>query len=317
MHPAYSVIFFTTASGAGYGLLILMALLGVGGALPADTWFGVVGLGLAFALFSGGLLSSTFHLGHPERAWRAVTQWRSSWLAREGVMAILTYGPAGLFGIGWVFLGEVSGFWAAMGVAAAVGALVTVFCTAMIYRSLKTIHHWHCEWTTAAYLVLALASGAVALSMIAHLFGHTGWMVQVLPVVLLPIAWVIKVGYWHHAATTRGAATHASALGLRSHGAVAVRVVDPPHTQENYIQKEMGYQVARKHACKLRAIAHALGFAVPLVLSVGVLLVPNPLAAVLAVAAFASMALGLVAERWLFFAEARHTVMLYYGAESA
>ena len=26
---------------------------------------------------------------------------------------------------------------------------------------------------------------------------------------------------------------------------------------------------------------------------------------------------GVLVERWLFFAEARHTVMLYYGAEAA
>jgi sulfite dehydrogenase (quinone) subunit SoeC len=30
-----------------------------------------------------------------------------------------------------------------------------------------------------------------------------------------------------------------------------------------------------------------------------------------------SMAFGLVIERWLFFAEAEHVSMLYYGADSA
>ncbi|MBT4940732.1 MAG: dimethyl sulfoxide reductase anchor subunit, partial [Rhodospirillaceae bacterium] len=101
MHPAYSVIFFTAASGAGYGLLGLMGVLNAGGYLPSDKWFGLTGFFLALGLITFGLLASTFHLGHPERAWRALTQWRSSWLSREGVLAVLTYVPAGLFAIGW------------------------------------------------------------------------------------------------------------------------------------------------------------------------------------------------------------------------
>ena len=93
MHPAYSVILFTTASGAGYGLLALLAVFGAAGVLPANTWLGFVGIGLGLALVVAGLLSSTFHLGRPERAARAFTQWRSSWLAREGVAAIAAFAP--------------------------------------------------------------------------------------------------------------------------------------------------------------------------------------------------------------------------------
>src|SRR6476646_10306719 len=104
MHPAYSVIVFTTASGAGLGLLAWLALLGMLGAVPADRWLGLAGLGLAFVLVASGLIASTAHLGRPERAWRAFSQWRTSWLSREGVMAVATAVPAGLLGIGWVFL---------------------------------------------------------------------------------------------------------------------------------------------------------------------------------------------------------------------
>lgn len=314
MHPAYSVIFFTTASGAGYGMLALMAILGTAGVLPADRWFGFVGLGVALGLISGGLLSSTFHLGHPERAWRAVTQWRSSWLAREGVMAILTYVPAGLFAIGWVFLEATTGFWGVMGVLAALGAVLTIICTSMIYRSLKTIHQWHNDWTIAAYVVLGFASGAVALSFVAHLFGVAGPVVKALPLALLPAAWVVKTGYWSFIDRTRSLSTPNTATGLRGG---EVRVVDWPHTQENYLQKEMGFQVARKHAVKLRGIAHLLAFALPFILAVVAMALPNPLAGIAALAGLASMAGGLLAERWLFFAEAKHTVTLFYGARAA
>ena len=89
MQPAYSVIFLTTATGTGYGLLALLGILRATGDLPDDRAFGVFALGLALALISAGLLASTAHLGRPERAWRALSQWRSSWLSREGVLAII------------------------------------------------------------------------------------------------------------------------------------------------------------------------------------------------------------------------------------
>ena len=86
-----SVIFFTTASGAGYGLLALVGVLAPLGLVPSDGRFGAAALGLAFVLITAGLLSSTLHLGHPERAWRAFSQWRSSWLSREGVLSVATF----------------------------------------------------------------------------------------------------------------------------------------------------------------------------------------------------------------------------------
>jgi len=93
MNPAYSVIFFTTASGAGYGLLALLGLIGALTGAPLPPLFALVAIVFALALITAGLLSSTFHLGHPERAWRALSQWRTSWLSREGIAAILTYPP--------------------------------------------------------------------------------------------------------------------------------------------------------------------------------------------------------------------------------
>src|SRR5262249_20108209 len=129
MHPALSVILFTTASGAGYGLLILVAVFAALGAVPAHAGFGIATFGTALGLITFGLLSSTFHLGHPERAWRAFSQWRSSWLSREGVASVATYAPALAFAFGWIWLGE---RWSALGLLTALGAVVTLVCTGMI-----------------------------------------------------------------------------------------------------------------------------------------------------------------------------------------
>lgn len=311
MHPAFSVIFFTTSSGAGYGLLALMGIFGAAGLLPADRWLGLAGLFMALALISTGLLASTFHLGRPERAWRAVTQWRSSWLAREGVMAVLTYIPAGLLGLGWIWFEDTRGLWAVAGIVTAILSWITVVCTAMIYRSLRPIYQWHNDWTVPAYTLLSLMSGAVLMSVLIHLFGVDNNYIQGLTVVTLAAGWGLKTLYWGFNRRSKGLPTVNSALGI---DAGDVSVLELPHTSDNYLMKEMGFKVARKHADKLRRISHLLGFALPLVLSLLAMFISGYGAIAAVIIAWGSCSLGILVERWLFFAEAKHTVNLYYGA---
>lgn len=316
MHPAFSVIFFTTASGAGYGLLFLLGLLAVTGNLPMNnSWFAWTTILVSLGLISSGLLSSTFHLGRPERAWRAISQWRSSWLAREGVAAILTYVPAAVFAYGWIFLNKVDGvFMVAAGLSAA-GALITVFCTGSIYNSLKTIHQWANPWTMPNYLMLALFTGSVWLAALAHLTGvQPGKGFSIYLIVLLVFAWSVKQVYWHFIKNSHHPATPESATGLKHLGKVTP--LELPHTEANYLLKEMGYQVARKHADKLRKISMMTLFVAPLLLIASTLFAPSALAALSIVMAALFASLGVVVERWLFFAEAKHVVTLYYGAKS-
>ncbi len=311
MHPAYSVIFFTTASGAGYGLLVLAAIFAVAGLLPAGMWLGLVTLGLALGLIGGGLLSSTFHLGHPERAWRAFSQWKTSWLSREGVLAVVTFVPAGLFAIGWVFLGSVTGLFGWMGIVAALLAVATVISTSMIYASLATIRQWNNGFVPVAYLVLGLMSGAVLLALLARGFGVHRSEIDVVAIGLLVVGWLVKIAYWRTIDAMRPRTTLATATGLGRFG--SVRLLEQPHTEDNFIMREMGYSVARKHARSLRAVAQLMLFVVPLAATIGALFVGGVLALGLALVAVAALAVGLVTERWLFFAEAKHDSMVYYG----
>lgn len=314
MHPALSIVFFTTASGAGFALLFL---LGIGvplGLLPADPWFGFVSLAAAFALAAGGLASSVFHLGRPERVWRAFSQWRSSWLSREGVLSVATFVPASLFAIGWLLFGATSGFVGLCGVLAAALAAGTVYCTGMIYASLKPIRQWHNRWVVPNYLALALMSAFLLLDLIVRFW--VPWPVGTATLTLLAVvaAWSFKEAYWRSIDTTSAPSTVASATALGRSG--PVRILEPPHSEENYLLQEMGYHIARRHRVRLRAIARAAGFGLPALLTLIALSGAGPTAASAAALAVASAALGLVIERWLFFAEARHTVMLYYGAEA-
>ncbi len=313
MHPALSVIFFTTASGAGYGLLAWLGVLSAFRVVPADRWFGVSSLAVALVLITGGLLASTAHLGHPERAWRAFSQWRSSWLSREGVMSVVTYVPALLFGALWLAPdSDVAAI--AAGLCAAVLSVATVYCTAMIYASLKPIHQWHNGWVPASYLALAAMSGALWLNALLYISGATVPAIGVLAAAAIVLATWCKLRYWRFIDTTSAPSTPESATGLGAHG--KVRFFEAPHTEENYLLQEMGYRIARKHRVKLRQIALALAFLLPLVLTVAALAAAGALAVAAASVAVLLAMVGVVVERWLFFAEARHTVTLYYGAET-
>jgi DMSO reductase anchor subunit len=295
MHPALSVILFTTASGAGYGMLFWLGLLAPLALLPEAAGFGVTASLLALALVTFGLLSSTLHLGHPERAWRAITQWRTSWLSREGVAALITYIPAVLFPALWLLQG-IAG---PLGFAVAAMAVVTVGCTGMIYASLKPIRQWSNPYVLPIYLLAALFSGGACLAGVAT-FWHASPLLAYASLVATAVTLATKLAYWRSIDAQAGRRTPADATGLTKLG--TVRSLDPPNTEENYLLREMGYRVARKHATRLRVIAVLLGFVAPIVL----------LAFIPALAAVTAL-LGLLVERWLFFAEATHTITLYYG----
>ncbi|MFN7195293.1 MAG: dimethyl sulfoxide reductase anchor subunit family protein, partial [bacterium] len=164
MHPAFSVIVFTVASGAGYGLLALIGLLFALGQLPSHRGFGFCALALGALLVTGGLLSSTAHLGRPERAWRAITQVRTSWLSREGAAALVAYLPLAALGLGWIVLARGDGPVVLAALALALAALACVHCTGMIYRSLKPVHQWCNPHVVPVYHVLALMTGATLLN---------------------------------------------------------------------------------------------------------------------------------------------------------
>lgn len=330
MHPAFSVILFTVLSGIGTGMLVWLPInLGIGDFRAAgiaqwlaDRWFGVAAFGIAFATIGAGLISSTFHLGHPERAWRAFSQWRSSWLSREGVMSVALFLPTGLFGTGVVIYERADGWWLVAGFVGAIFCLVTTFCTAMIYASLKPVRAWHLSDVPMVYVSLSLASGAGWLIVVGRIFGQPFSYADLgfVGATMLSLSW--KLAYWrcidaiHAPPKDHDPLTTAKAIGIRSPGWTA-RPLDPPHTEENYLMKEMGFVVARRHARKLRRLTILFAFIVPVALwFLSVWTIP-PVASVLLFIGAIAMTAGLLIERWLFFAEAKHTVMLYYRGNSA
>ncbi len=308
MKPAASVLLLTTLTGFAYGLLAWLGLYVASGAAPAARTLVLGGVGIGMALATLGLIASAMHLGRKERAWRAFSQWRSSWLSREGVAAVLTY-PIAL-GFAWAEY-RAPGALAArvLGVATALASLGTVYCTSMIYATLKPIRQWHNRHTAPDYLIYALFSGATLFALLQALaFGSAAGAATVAALGALG-ALIAKVAYWRHVDAQSPLATLQSAIGLA--GATGARPLDAPHFTENFILREMGFQIARRHGARLRRITLGLGFVLPLVFSVLTALGLVPLAS--AALAVACAALGLLTERWLFFAEATHVSALYYG----
>jgi len=307
MHPAYSVILFTTSSGAGYGLLFWLALRSALQPGAVGGWPDLIALALGLALVTLGLLSSAFHLGRPERGWRAFSQWRTSWLSREGVVAVATYVPAGLLGLGWLWPGLVPAL-PLIALLLALGAVATVWCTGMIYACLRTIPAWNQGTVPVIYLVLAAGTGGAVLGVIDVAAGQGSRALTLLAALALAAGLVAKRAYWERIDAPAPGPTRASAIGIP--GASEIRPLDPPHTQPNFIMREMGYAVARRHADRLRGLCSLLLGVATLALALAALwpaaALPLVLLAVLAAAP------GVVLERWLFFAQARHMAMLYY-----
>ena len=288
MHPSPSVIIFTALSGLGFGLLVFLGLKmpDVTGVLAFI--FFVIGFGLAV----GGLISSTFHLGRPERSIKAFKQWRSSWLSREAIAAVFTLSVMAVYAIGRIFFDYDIRI---LGVAGATMSIVTVFTTSMIYAQLKSIPRWNTKLTPAYFLSLSLAGGALLAGQIKFCL------------LLLLISGIIQLLVWIKGdrALALSGTTIESGTGLGSIG--RVRAFEPPHTGTNYLLKEFVHIVGRKHSAKLRIIALILMIGTP------ILLLSLSFSYFLAALSVISHTAGLFISRWLFFAEAEHVVGLYYG----
>ena len=288
MHPSPSVIIFTALSGLGFGLLVFLGLKmpDVTGVLAFI--FFVIGFGLAV----GGLISSTFHLGRPERSLKAFKQWRSSWLSREAIAAVFTLSVMAVYAIGRIFFDYDIRI---LGVVGAIMSIVTVFTTSMIYAQLKSIPRWNTKLTPAYFLSLSLAGGALLAGQITFCL------------LLLLISGIIQLLVWIKGdrALALSGTTIESGTGLGTIG--RVRAFEPPHTGTNYLLKEFVHIVGRKHSAKLRIIALILMVGTP------ILLLSLSFSHFLAALSVISHISGLFISRWLFFAEAEHVVGLYYG----
>lgn len=310
MHPAFSVIFFTVASGAGFGLISLLFIADffkLGGGFSDDQL--VAGGLVALGLIAFGLLSSTFHLANPKNAWRAVSRFRTSWLSREGVFAIV-FMPLALIYVGSIMFDAPQWLRVGFGFLTAVLAWITVFSTGMIYACLKTIRQWNTPLVPANYLALGYASGSLLLLLGAVSAGLETTPYIAMSALIVSIAAVLKAIYYFWIRSPGLTPTINTATGLTR---AKIKLLDTGHTHGTFLTQEFGFQIARQKASLLKVVVFVVGFALPGLMLVSVFNQNGGQTAAL-VAVVAGI-LGAAVERWLFFAEARHVVNLYHGAQ--
>ena len=305
MHPAFSVLIFTVTSGAGYGLL---AWLGAGQLLGLTQAY-TIGLQLtlgvmAMVLITIGLVSSTMHLASPKNAWRSFSRFRTSWLSREAVFAVLLYPIAALYAAAilwqWSMIDVLAGL-------SMVFALIILFTTSMIYASLKTIRQWNTPMVPALFMAYALMSGGLLFVAVSGFSGVLNPQLLIVVMALVLITLALKMVYFFWQGKPTGA-TIQTATGFSQ---ASVRLLDAGHSAPTFLNREFGYQVAADFLLRLRIVMTFAVFMLPLGLVYWVF-ADTGIVEILVVAWVIMMA-GLLLERWLFFAEARHVVRLYQG----
>ncbi|HMY99894.1 MAG TPA: dimethyl sulfoxide reductase anchor subunit [Burkholderiaceae bacterium] len=311
MNPALSVLLLTTLIGAAQGLVLTLAgveLATRASGVSLPTALLLTGAAVALLLSGAGLVASFFHLGHPERAWRAIAGWRTSWLSREVIVLPAFMGSAALYA-----LARWAGHDAALPLLLLAGllALVLFVCTGMIYAAVKAIREWASPYTVPNFVLMGLASG-LTLSAALAAFTAADW---VGPLGRLALAATLGATGLRLTAQRRNQrlvpkSTLQTAIGLRH-----------PHIVQK-AQGAMGGSFQTREfshgqppvAVRRQAVrAVVAGGLAPSLMLLPVALGAPGLAWVLA-AAFGAQLWGLVSERWLFFAQARHPQSLYHPA---
>ena len=306
MHPALSILFFTTLAGAAQGLLVALALAQIAG-VAMDSSFLLQAIALGLVLLVAGLASSFLHLGHKMRAWRAVLMWRTSWMSREVIVLPAYIALATLWWLS-LYTGAAGALAHALPWLVVLGALLLWYCTAMIYACLRFIQEW-AHWSTVAnFILIGLASGSALACALAASAGEGALLAALAPWTALATL-LAALARWHSLrrnAALRPVSTLQSATGIPA---------------RKLVQKSMGmsagafntrefFHGASQLALRNVRWAFVLGlFVLPLALQLCALTSaatwPWAWAALL-------QAPSLIAERWVFFAQAKHPQNLYY-----
>ena len=322
MHPAFSVIFLTTLIGVGQGLFLALVtgqVYSLANLLePQDSVrFYAAGSLVSLVFLLAGLVASVFHLGRPERAWRAATKWRTSWLSREVIvlplfmLLVFLYGAAHylewtepLFYIQGVVPVDAS---LLLGVVGSLAAFALFGCTAMIYAAIKFIEEWHSPLTVVNFTLFGLASGfmlAAAFSAWSgvHLVGFYGaWAV-----VFTLAAAVTRLLSLRRNARLVHKSSLETAIGIRHN---RIEQKSQGFMGGSFNTREFFHGASPGKVRLVRLFFLLAVFVVPVLLLGASYWLASPY---LPMSAFATQYLGLVAERWYFFAEAKHPQNLYY-----
>ncbi|MFN0162173.1 MAG: dimethyl sulfoxide reductase anchor subunit family protein [Burkholderiales bacterium] len=304
MHPAWSVIFFTVLAGMGQGLFLMLVRAE---ALGSDGKTLAAGGALSVALLAIGLACSFFHLGHPLRAWRAAAMWRTSWLSREVIVLPATIAVIALWSLEH-YLGKPHT--GVLGMVGVVLCFVLWYCTGMIYACLRFLREWAHWLTLVNFVLLGWMSGATLFAALWHAaYGaDAGRSTIVAALVLTLAAWAMRLASLMRNRNLKPVSTAQSAIGVTTS---KLKQMSQGTTGGSFNTREFFHGRSLVFVGSVKSIAIALSFAVPALLLLATM--QFPMVGLMALAVV-SQALGLLAERWLFFAQANHPQNIYYQA---
>jgi DMSO reductase anchor subunit len=307
MRPQFSIIFFTTLAGMAQGLLFFIALLNIEGPVLSAPFLGMLALPVSFILLILSLVASFFHLGHPERAWRAAMMWRTSWLSRE-VIAL----PAVMLLTAMTFLFVVSGLvpawlWAAL----LISILALWICTAKIYQCIRFIQEWSHPSTLSNFILLGLTSGGLLLEFLLMLWNEPGAplgmsMISGANFILLFLALNLKLWIWRRNQKLKPKSNLASATGIKGNN---IRQTSMGFMGGSFNTREFFHHQTDRVISNIRKIILLMTYIGPMVMLAFSMNLPS--IAQVGIALLMHY-IGLLAERWMFFAEANHPQNLYY-----
>ena len=307
MRPQFSIIFFTTLAGMAQGLLFFIALSNLYSQSTPNAFLTNIALPVAFVLLSLGLLASFFHLGHPERAWRAAMMWRTSWLSRE-VIAL----PALMVATAAVFLYALNSkvpqwLWLVL----LFTTLALWVCTAKIYQCIRFIQEWSHPSTLTNFILLGMASGWILLELLIAVWGDAAVQMidaplSIIAFLLLFLAFNLKLWIWRRNRDLRPKSNLSTATGIKGSN---IRQTSMGLMGGSFNTREFFHHQTDRVIANLRKIILLCAYVIPMILMAYSITTPS---IVMIFLALLINYLGLLAERWMFFAEANHPQNLYY-----
>lgn len=311
MKPDKAVIYFTVSSGTGYGIIISLIAIFLNPGINLGLHAKLTILFLSFFLIISGLFASTIHLGHPMRAWRALSQWKSSWLSREGLSAVFTFFPLSLFFIFWIFNYNFNITFYLL-ILSATSSLVTVYCTGKIYSTLKSIPAWNNPLVPVIYVLNSLVLGSLITYTILFYFEFNIKVLSNLVITLCLTTLFIKLLYWQ---SIRGQSKSniATATGLGNKNKTSF--FEGPHSGKNFLTTEMINTIEKTKSLLLRITLCIFVYITPsyYIFQKNNLIVSEYVISITLVIISIISLIGMFIERYLFFIESKHTVSLYYG----
>jgi sulfite dehydrogenase (quinone) subunit SoeC len=307
MRPQFSIIFFTTLAGMAQGLLLGMIFLELFGASLSQEFLTQIGLPIAFILLCVGLIASFFHLGHPEKAWRAVMMWRTSWLSREVIALPLLMGTVILVYFTSLYTTVPNWLWLML----LITNLFLWLCTAKIYQSIKFIQEWAHPSTLVNFILLGITSGWILLEILLITSNKipqniSSANLSILALLFIAIASLLKRWIWQRNKTLKPKSNLASATGIKGNN---IRQISMGFMGGSFNTREFFHHKSAFFIQNIRTIVLLCAYLLPLMFIIGSMFTLPIIMLVLCLIIHYG---GLIAERWLFFAEANHPQNLYY-----